>query len=288
MLGIKKNLDKFYTKKEIAQKCINLSSSYLNNVDIVIEPSAGNGAFLTDSFLKNYKVIALDIAPENNNIEKQDFLKWYPNDNKKYAVIGNPPFGKRAAAAIAFFNHAAQFCDYICFIVPVSFMKWNTQKQLNKSFKLLEYHYLPLDSFLCDEKVYNIRCVFQIWGKDGENNFRLLKSPSITSQDFKLWQYNATKQSLSVIDEDWDYALYRQGYYDYNSNIFTRKDYERIKYEMTREKQKRQFFFVKPLTKEAERNFLSMDFNALAERNLVIPGFGKGDFVSYYNELFKK
>jgi hypothetical protein len=28
-----------------------------------------------------------------------------------------------------------------------------------------------------------------------------------------------------------------------------------------------------------------MDFNALAERNTATPGFGKGDFVSYYVEL---
>lgn len=45
MLGIKKNLDKFYTKKDIAQKCIDLSSPYLDNVDIVIEPSAGMELF---------------------------------------------------------------------------------------------------------------------------------------------------------------------------------------------------------------------------------------------------
>ena len=43
----------------------------------------------------------------------------------------------------------------------------------------------------------------------------------------------------------------RQGYHNYNE-IFTRKDY---------------------------------DFNALAERNTATPGFGKGDFVSYYTEL---
>jgi len=28
-----------------------------------------------------------------------------------------------------------------------------------------------------------------------------------------------------------------------------------------------------------------MDFNALAARNTSTPGFGKGDFVSYYIEL---
>ena len=34
-----------------------------------------------------------------------------------------------------------------------------------------------------------------------------------------------------------------------------------------------------------KRLFYLMDFNALAERNTATPGFGKGDFVSYYTEL---
>lgn len=37
----------------------------------------------------------------------------------------------------------------------------------------------------------------------------------------------------------------------------------------------------------AEKLILDMDFNALAERNTATPGFGKGDFVSYYSELKK-
>lgn len=50
-------------------------------------------------------------------------------------------------------------------------------------------------------------------------------------------------------------------------------------------KGKQQFFFIQPLTDEAENIIKSMDFNALAERNTATPGFGKGDFVSYYIEL---
>ena len=37
-----------------------------------------------------------------------------------------------------------------------------------------------------------------------------------------------------------------------------------------------------------DHNILNMDFNLLAERNTSTPGFGKGDFVSYYNELTTK
>ena len=57
-----------------------------------------------------------------------------------------------------------------------------------------------------------------------------------------------------------------------------------IKEKMTGQK-KQQFFFIEPLTEEAEKLILNMDFNALAERNTATPGFGKADFVSYYLEL---
>lgn len=51
---------------------------------------------------------------------------------------------------------------------------------------------------------------------------------------------------------------------------------------------KQQFFFIKPLTDEARKIIFNMNFNSLAERNTSTPGFGKGDFVSYYEELLKK
>jgi hypothetical protein len=88
---------------------------------------------------------------------------------------------------------------------------------------------------------------------------------------------------VKYVDEDWEYATYRQGYHDYNQ-IFTKADYDYIKEKMTGTK-KQQFFFIKPLTAAAEKTILNMDFNALAERNTATPGFGKGDFVNYYTEL---
>ena len=40
-------LDQFYTKKEISKKYIDITFSKLNinNYDIILEPSAGNGSF---------------------------------------------------------------------------------------------------------------------------------------------------------------------------------------------------------------------------------------------------
>lgn len=278
-------LDKFYTQKNVAKECFDFLHSQLNIPKDVtyLEPSAGNGSFL--DLLSNY--IALDIAPEDERITEQDFIS-YETEKTNFITIGNPPFGSRSKLATDFFNKAAKFSEVIAFIVPVSFMKWSVQKNLDTNFSLYTYKYLEPESFTADEKPYSVRTVFQIWVKknskyDNGVDLRLKKQPPVSHEDFKIWQYNATPEAVRYVEEDWKYATYRQGYYDYN-NIFTREDYDQIKEKMTGTR-KQQFFFIKPLNDEAEKIILNMDFNALAERNTATPGFGKGDFVSYYTEL---
>ena len=282
-------LDKFYTKKQTAELCFNFLQSQfvIPKTAIYLEPSAGAGAFI--DLFSNY--VALDIAPEDERIQKQNYLE-YKTNNKNFITVGNPPFGKRSKLAVDFFNKAATMSEIIAFIEPVSFMKWSVQKQLDNNFALYNYLYLEPESFTSNGKPYSVRTVFQIWVKKGSQydngiNLRLTKQPPISHEDFKIWQYNATTESVKYIEEDWKYATYRQGYHDYNQ-IFTRKNYDYIKEKMTADKKKQQFFFIKPLTEEAENLILNMDFNALAERNTATPGFGKGDFVSYYIERKNK
>lgn len=277
-------LDKFYTKPEMAKSCYNFLLENIPSIEeeYFLEPSAGDGSFL--NFLNNY--FAIDIAPEKNGIEKTDFLKWKP-DRFDYVTIGNPPFGSRSKLAIEFFNKASKCSKVIAFIVPVSFMKWSVQKQLNENFALLNYFYLDKNSFLSRGKDYSIRTVFQIWVNRKSIFYngidkKLKKAPPIKHDDFLIWQHNATVQSRKTVDEDWEIATWRQGYKDYN-NLFFRKDYEWLKNQVYTTNQ--QFFFIKPLTEEARKIILSMDFCSLAERNISTPGFGKGDFVSYYIEL---
>ena len=278
-------LDKFYTQSHVAKHCFDFLHEKLNISEqaIYLEPSAGGGSFL--NLLPSY--IALDFAPEDDRITEQDYLT-YQTDRTNFITIGNPPFGSRSKLAINFFNKASTMSDVIAFIVPVSFMKWSVQKNLNSNFALHSYTYLEPESFSSNGEPYSVRTVFQIWVKKGcqyDNgvNLRLTKQPPISHPDFEIWQYNATPEAVKYVNEDWKYATYRQVYHDYNQ-IFTHEDYEYIKEKMTGTK-KQQFFFIKPLSIEAEKIILNMDFNALAERNTATPGFGKGDFVSYYTEL---
>lgn len=280
--------DKFYTKIEVAKKCVNFLKSKLSLTmeEQFLEPTAGNGVFL--NFLNNYD--AYDLLPENPKIKKQDIF-LLKTEYKNYITIGNPPFGKRSLLAINVFNKCAEFSDVIAFIVPISFMKFNVQKNLNTNFKLVDFFFLEKNSFLDRDKDFDVNCVFQIWVKSNSKydifkDLRILKQPSITSSDFKIWQYNATQQSFNTINEDWEIATYRQGYKNYNE-IFNQSDKDKIIKMMSGNK-KIQFFFIKPLNENSKKIILSMDFNNLAKRNTSTPGFGKADFVSYYNELKDK
>ena len=66
------------------------------------------------------KRIGLDIEPKCDEIIQQDYLDWN-RKNKKYIVIGNPPFGLRGQLALKFINHSNTFADYVCFILPQLF-----------------------------------------------------------------------------------------------------------------------------------------------------------------------
>lgn len=89
-------INKFYTNKSVVAQCIKVINDNLDihTNDIVIEPSAGNGAFISEikQITKNY--LFFDIEPEHPEISKQDFLTFdYKTIEKKSIhIVGNPPF----------------------------------------------------------------------------------------------------------------------------------------------------------------------------------------------------
>ena len=69
--GLKRNcIDKYYTNDEIVELCIYNIKKYLtiDDIDLIIEPSAGNGSFINHikSLTDNYKFY--DIEPDNDEI----------------------------------------------------------------------------------------------------------------------------------------------------------------------------------------------------------------------------
>lgn len=218
-----KDLDKFYTHPEIAKKFVDIINEYfpLNQFDLIIEPSAGNGNIL--QYLPENS-IGLDIAPENDMVIKQDFFEYsspyHPIlNNIRIACIGNPPFGSgyMNPLAKAFFNHSATFSELIAFIVPAKWQtSWKVQFQLDKSFGLYFTEILPKNSFLLDGEPYDVPCCMQIWSKTKPKDLkdlRIIERPPTKHNDFEMFLTCDNVPRLPEVREQiknqeyWEFAL---------------------------------------------------------------------------------
>jgi predicted RNA methylase len=169
--GLKRNtIDKYYTKKSVVDKCLThiKNNVEINSGDLIIEPSAGNGAFIDGIKAIGCKYRFYDLIPQNEEIEKQDYLlfgcyRFYDGRYKNFHVIGNPPFGRQASMAIKFIQKSCEFADSVSFILPKSFKKDSLQKKIPLNYHLIFQEDLPNNSFEVDRKDYDVPCVFQIW-----------------------------------------------------------------------------------------------------------------------------
>ena len=180
--GLNRNtIDKYYTKDIIVKFCLNLfkNNININNDDLIIEPSAGNGTFIIGikSLTNNY--IFYDLEPEHDEIIKQDYLLLNYNEiikNDIIHIIGNPPFGRQSSIAIKFIKKSCEFCNTISFILPKSFKKDSLKKTFPLNFHLIFEIDLPENAFLVNNIEYNVPCIFQIWEKKQYNRNIIEKS----------------------------------------------------------------------------------------------------------------
>jgi hypothetical protein len=275
-------LDKFYTNPIISKICYDVFVEYISKYTpaySLIEPSAGDGAFLFDH------VIGFDLCPELPNITKHDFLdeentsRIYKNLLCPGSTIGNPPFGKKGSLATQFVNLALKNSNFVGFILPIQFRKYSCQSKINPNAKLVLDYDLPDDSFLLMGEKYDVRCCFQIWTlrEVDETNLRLLKKPMTSHPDFEMYQYNRTEQAEKFFDYDWDFAVVRQGYHDY-SDLKTSKD---------QCNRKQQWIFFKAKNPKVLTRLKNLDFGKLSRKNTSTPGFGKADVVEEYTMMFE-
>lgn len=130
-----------------------------------IEPSAGTGAFY--DLLPVGSRIGIDVEAYRPNYVCADFLTWKPKRNgKRFAAIGNPPFGYRGWLALVFLNHAANWCDYVGFILPMSFQSdgKGSPKHRVPGMHLIHSEKLPDNAFLRrngDE--LSVNTLWQVW-----------------------------------------------------------------------------------------------------------------------------
>lgn len=177
--GNKDKLDKFYTKPEIVDSC--LQKLDLSTFDYIIEPSAGSGAF--SSQIDN--VYAYDLEPDSPDIIKAD---WFQVDKSQFSgkvlVVGNPPFGTNGSLASKFIIESSKIAHTIAFILPKSFKKPSLKERLPLNLHLVYEEDLPEKSFLFQGKPYGVPCVFQIWEKRETQRTKEVKR--FTSEFFKF------------------------------------------------------------------------------------------------------
>ena len=169
--------DRFFTRKEVAVLCYERMKHVMRDDHAeasqycYVEPSAGRGAFY--DLLPDNRRIGLDILPDRDDYIICDFLSWRPKVNgRRYAVIGNPPFGYRGWLALSFMNHASTFADYIGMILPMSFQSdgKGSPKHRVVGAELVQQEFLPADSFTDQHgRAMKINALWQVWRR-GVNN----------------------------------------------------------------------------------------------------------------------
>ena len=175
--------DKYYTPDETVNKCVGIVRRVLkgHKVSDIIEPSAGDGAFL--KFLPSHISTGYDIEPEHENIIRQDFLELDLSYKKDRLIIGNPPFGSRMSLAQKFFKKSIELGDFVAFILPIS--------QLNNTNSLYEF------DLVYSEDLGNIKysdrdlnCCFNIYKRPKEG---LNKKPSSKLESVEMVRQDSKK-----------------------------------------------------------------------------------------------
>mgnify|MGYP002552145899 CR=1 FL=1 len=183
--------DKYYTPRVLAEYIVSKTKEVVgeDNITEYIEPSAGGGVFL-DFLDKSYK--AYDILPEDDRIEKQDFLKLDLEYRKGRCIIGNPPYGRCLNLAQKFYKKSVQLGDYIAFILPIS--------QLNNNRTFYDFDLIYSEDL--KERSYSdikLHCCFNIY----KRNKKGLNKPIST----KLKDIKIIRQDSKNYNEIQDYDI---------------------------------------------------------------------------------
>lgn len=177
--------ERYYTPTELALELTAELASMVPDLAerTLIEPAGGTGSFIeaAQSFgVAN--LLSVDTHPLHHLVQKADFLKWRPpvklRTEAKAVALSNPPFGRNNALAVPFFNRAAEYCEYIAFVVPRSWRKWSVQNRLHPNFHLIHdidvaVNYVDAKGLLLSGN-NRLRTCFQIWQRQPHPRQRYL------------------------------------------------------------------------------------------------------------------
>jgi hypothetical protein len=210
--GLNRNtVDKYYTKKTTVDLCVSLLQ-HISERDTIIEPSAGDGAFIQQLLKLSNNCLFYDLLPEHPQILKQDFMDLKPPTTPdKIHIVGNPPFGRQSSLAIKFIQKSCSFADSVSFILPRSFKKQSMKNKFESHFHLIKEIDVPENSFLVNDKEFDVPCIFQVWVKQNEPrekiekqvpvNFEFVKKEEEPDISFRRVGVNAGTISYDIINK---------------------------------------------------------------------------------------
>jgi hypothetical protein len=263
------NLEQYFTDVTLARKCVAaVCDRYdLKSFHLILEPSAGDGAFYR--LLPEGKRLGIDINPMCEGVAKGDFFSWEPplfEDN--ILTIGNPPFGQRGSLAIAFMNRACQFSRVIAFILPRTFKKDTFINRIDSYFHLIT-------QFDCGEfrspsgARLDVKSVFQIWERRQERRSTIKRIAEHPDFDLRHAHLSRTsKDEISRLVSDFDFAIAQVG-----SN-FVPKDPGAVS--------AGSYWFVRAKRPGVREVFERLDFSFLHGLNLSFMSLSKKDIIQAY------
>jgi hypothetical protein len=253
-------LDQFYTRSAVARDCVARVLAVIGdqNGTVFIEPAAGAGSFL-DALPQPR--IGLDIAPARVDIERADFLHWWPPISaSRFVVVSNFPFGKNASLAVKFINHAAQFAEIVASILPRTFEKATTQRRVSARLELVDETSLSADSFVYLGAPYSVPVVFQIWRRSGVPRARV--AGPLVHPDFAFLR----------TPEQADFAFQRVGA---RAGLVSVEG-------LARAAQSHYFIAVRNPTRDVAAILAAIDWNGVKNRTAGNPSIGKAELVAAY------
>ena len=268
---MKRQVDKeqFFTPQHVAEACVALAQSTIdfNAFDVIVEPSAGVGTFL--DLLPADRRIGIDIDPQRSDLIAADFLGWRPEANAgRVLVIGNPPFGQRAALAVAFITHACTFADVVAFILPRSFRKYTFQNRVPRTFHLQAS--LDCDEFVTrDGTPVSVKTVFQVWRK--QDALRDLVHPPDKHPHFDMKHAHLSRVSpeqRAALRRDYAFTIPQVG------SDFRPRSVDDVT--------QGSHWFIRPLVDGVQERFTELDFSFLDDMNTAHKSLSKRDIIAAY------
>jgi hypothetical protein len=262
----------YWTVPDLAERCVEFAAGLLglDRFALLVEPSAGRGAFLT--LLPPDRRVALDLDPRHPEIRRGDFLSWSPPPSAGATLtIGNPPFGQRAALAMAFILRAAAYSDAFAFVLPRSFNKYTFQDRVPGDFHLV-------GSFDCDDfcaedgRPKRVRAVFQVWERRDQPRPRI--EPDACHPHFEMRHRHLSRtppDAVARLGEEFAFAIAQVG------SDFRPKEVAALT--------RGSHWFIKPLVPGVRRRFDVLDFGFLENMNTAHTSLSKRDIVRAYRAV---